>query len=199
MLIIGLAGKSQSGKDSICSIIFNENVSCMRFAFANLLKEFIRNAANKSIPESEKDKPLACFDGRSLGEMCQVIGQAIRNVEPNFFVNKLYHTVYAELLPFETVQSGANYGNAFFPFPDIMVVTDVRYINEAQMIKTLGGKLIRIHRNIVSIRPSNHPSETEMDSLEFRSLVDFDLYNHGDLAQLENSTKNLLKSVIKEG
>lgn len=46
--------------------------------------------------------------------------------------------------------------------PAVAVITDCRYINEAEAIQKLGGKVIRLTRNHDSV--DQHTSETELDS-----------------------------------
>jgi hypothetical protein len=43
-------------------------------------------------------------------------------------------------------------------------ISDVRYINEAEAIKSWGGKVIRIDRELPKTEFSNHISETELDN-----------------------------------
>ena len=45
---------------------------------------------------------------------------------------------------------------------DIVFITDVRFPNEADMVRNLGGKIIRIYRDGVGPQ-SQHPSEVTMD------------------------------------
>lgn len=54
--------------------------------------------------------------------------------------------------------------------PDIALISDVRYQNEAEYIKSKGGYLVNIFRlnqdgtrYIADDRPADHPSETELD------------------------------------
>ena len=53
---------------------------------------------------------------------------------------------------------------------DKLVFTDVRFPNEAEMIKSLGGEIWRIQRP--GIAPiNNHPSESAMDDWQFDKVI----------------------------
>jgi hypothetical protein len=65
-----------------------------------------------------------------------------------------------------------NFRNPLFPDPpDIAVVTDVRFPNEAERIKALGGQVWEIHRGDESC--DTHSSETPLPA----DLIDRTIYN----------------------
>jgi hypothetical protein len=69
-----------------------------------------------------------------------------------------------------------------------IVVDDVRFENEAQAIRDLGGKLIKIKRtNQFSTVADDHVSEQELDD----SLFDHVIINDGTLEELENKIDDL--------
>ena len=51
---------------------------------------------------------------------------------------------------------------------DIVVIPDVRFINEADYIQKAGGVIWRIKRNLSMI--DNHISETELDEFQFTEI-----------------------------
>jgi hypothetical protein len=68
-----------------------------------------------------------------------------------------------------------------------VVFTDVRFKNEAEMIKLNGGKVIRIYREGTS-PARNHVSDTNVDLLS----VDFEIVNNGSVEDLQNTLKSCL-------
>lgn len=58
--------------------------------------------------------------------------------------------------------------------PEIIVVSDVRFENEAQMIKKLGGYLVRINRKTAldTDQHAQHASETEQTDIEVDHSID---------------------------
>lgn len=69
-----------------------------------------------------------------------------------------------------------------------VVVTDVRFKNEADAIRFNGGKIIRIHRD--GVKPANnHVSDTGVDLLS----VDYEIVNNGTVEDLQKTLKTLLQ------
>lgn len=76
----------------------------------------------------------------------------------------------------------------YFAFGYDVVVTDVRFKNEADAIRFNGGKIIRIHRD--GVKPANnHVSDTNVDLL----TVDHEIVNNGTVEDLQKTLKTLLK------
>lgn len=68
------------------------------------------------------------------------------------------------------------------------IITDVRFKNEAQAIKSKGGIIIRVDRP--GFKPINdHPSETEIDDWNF----DYKIANVSDIVSLMFTVENVLK------
>jgi hypothetical protein len=84
--------------------------------------------------------------------------------------------------------------------PDVAIVTDMRFINEAQMIRSLGGKLVDIRRinkdnspYVAPDRDPNHRSEVELDDYpaDYRWLV-----RSGDMATIEQHAGELATEIL---
>jgi len=58
---------------------------------------------------------------------------------------------------------------------DIITVSDVRFFNEIDAIKSVDGKLIRLYRDAKTTNSIPHPSELEMEQMQ-DSLFDYILY-----------------------
>lgn len=74
------------------------------------------------------------------------------------------------------------------------VVSDVRFLDEAETIKDLGGFIIRIVRGVNQSLDS-HISEIEQDEI----VNDFTIYNNGDVKSLYKSIDNVLQSKLLKG
>lgn len=75
-------------------------------------------------------------------------------------------------------------------------VTDVRFPNEAQMIKDLGGFVVRIVRELPTDGlASQHPSETSLDSYEWWDWV---LENNGTLEDLEVDVVRMATALLEK-
>jgi hypothetical protein len=177
-LIIGLGHKAQQGKDTFVAAItayytaLREtqrkhglkvvSPSVQRVAFADALYEMARRDYGMTV----KDAPLL-----------QNLGQHMR------------------------IEHGENYWfdqavKKIDPSAGVVLVSDVRYHNEAEGLKKLGGYIVDLQRYnrdgsryIAADRPSDHPSETQLDSYSF----DFILSNmHGHQALFEEQAITLV-------
>jgi hypothetical protein len=96
--------------------------------------------------------------GMTVGEMQQKIGtEAIRN--------NLHHDAWVLSL-----------FSKYHPETDNWIVSDVRFKNEADYIKKMGGLLIRLNGDPTSLRGNdqrdmNHASEVELDNYDGFDLI----------------------------
>ena len=71
------------------------------------------------------------------------------------------------------------------------VVSDVRFLNEAETVKELGGVIIRI------VRSSNQSVDSHISEIEQDDIIhDFTIYNNGDVKSLYKSIDNVLQSKL---
>lgn len=134
--LIGFTGRAGCGKDTAASFLVKE-YGFTPMAFASPLKKTA--AALFGLPETYfhdrelKEKPLEDWDGMSPRHMLQLLGtEAVRNTFGANFWIKRWLSEYRGL-----------------PYGTDVVVTDVRFNNEAQAIRDLGGTVIHI------VRPDN--------------------------------------------
>lgn len=174
--VIGLVGKLQSGKTTSGDFIldFFKFKPCVRTSFANLLKEMILKAG-------------LCTEEELWGHktefsrlMLQKIGtEIIRNqVDPDFWIKRMIQEI------------------EFFNQKDsdtTIVIDDVRFINEAELIKSYNGTLIRINRPSLNQTGSEHKhaSEVEQDKIH----ADYNIINNGSLEDLRQQINHILKEI----
>jgi len=131
--VIGLVGKLQSGKSTAGSMILDYFLDkpSVKTSFANHLKAMIYNAGLCNEEELWGTKT------EFSRLMLQKIGTEIirKQVDPNFWVKKMIEEVNEWK---ESNKDGI-----------VIVIDDVRFINEAAMIKMYNGILIRIERPIL--------------------------------------------------
>ena len=70
------------------------------------------------------------------------------------------------------------------------IITDVRFLNEANAIKERGGILIKIERD--NGTESTHISETALDSYDIDTF-DYTINNNGTLEDLAKKVNAILK------
>jgi hypothetical protein len=179
-MIIGLTGYARSGKDTVANILV-ENYGYTRVAFADKIKELlyemnpqvgstrVRSLVSEYGWEVAKSSP-------EVRHLLQELGVGARNIfGPGFWVHEAMKTMFDD------------------PRPDMnYVVTDVRFLNEADMIKANNGQVWRIKR--LDVEPVNsHLSETQMDAYQ----VDQIFINNGTLDDLEALIKVRMSGYAK--
>lgn len=77
---------------------------------------------------------------------------------------------------------------------DIVVISDVRFLNEAKAVKDVGGILIRLYRDHQGLFgvAATHASEQEMESDEMQALFDWEIDNEYGLDDLEEDVNEIL-------
>lgn len=141
--LIGLIGYAGSGKTAVATRLA-EIKGWEVIAFADTLKEMARDTRPDlfagDLEEEKRSNP-------EIREYLQRLGQAVRE--------HLHPDVWVDEVDCKVLTSDV----------DVVIVPDVRYLNEAEYIYRNGGKLLRITRP--GYGPVNaHHSETELDSLE---------------------------------
>ncbi len=180
-MIIGLSGYAGSGKDEVAKILVKE-YGFKRIAFADKVREILYELDPVVMVDVHyKDitvRDLVNDEGwddakknKEIRNLLQRLGVAVRNnLGLDAWVDAALKNVYLN---------------------EHVVVTDVRFINEASKIKEIRGGLWRIKRPDVKA-VNNHISETELDGYK----VDQIFYNKGSLEELNILVKNRMKSLI---
>lgn len=163
--LIGLSGKKRAGKDTFAGGLIARGAT--RVAFADPLKEavlkvdpIIGRPPFPGVLSPQDDVRLSTYVG-ALGwerakthpevrRLLQEYGVAIREIDPAFWVR-------TGLMRAVSIDGP-------------VVVTDVRFPNEAEAISSAGGVLVRIDRpGLVS--DDSHLSETALDDYPFDLVV----------------------------
>jgi len=170
-IVIGLAGHGGAGKDTAAAYLV-QRYGFVQAAFADP----IRSMALLLLEEAGIDhrwltdrayKELRIPGlGVSARALMQTIGTEVgRHLHPS---------IWTRHMALRLGLAGAGLPNTY-PVHDRIVVSDVRFENEAHWVHLVGGKVIRLHRNqAAAVR--THASEAEMLTL----AADVDLHNHGE-------------------
>jgi len=202
-MIIGISGKARSGKDTFAEMLataLNKGAypPYVMMAFANELKLRCQAAFDLTWEQlwgDDKEKydqrypkyrgiPPYCLGNRDDGkglevmeerkhwtarEIMQDYGAFYRSIDNEFWVKNLFR-----------VLEDKEYTN--------VIITDVRYTNEANYILDNGGYVIRVEReNKDTVHNEQHPSEIELDE-----------YNRFDFTIVNNWTLDHLKLAASE-
>lgn len=166
--VIGVAGLARSGKDTVADFIVSY-VGGYRYAFAEPIKAMLRHVGidmDHPYWASRKEDRIPAV-GKSPREMMQTLGTdwGRELVNP-----KLWVTLANQKL--------LTYGPG-------MVISDVRFDNEAEWIRSLGGLVIHVHRDINDFKIAEHSSENGVIVLD----TDVTILNSGTLEDLQEKTK----------
>lgn len=196
--VIGITGKKRAGKDSLADVLVSE-FGFARLAFADPLKEAVLEAdpfVEIVFPDGACGDDECCGPSYDYEEylrisdlvdrygweqakafpdvrrLLQDFGQSIRAIDPEFWVRATL-----DKIEFERARTWD--GSVVKTLPAGFVVTDVRYINEADALRSRGAEIVRV------VRPETqdgdaHESETEMDGYP----VDLNILNTGTLGGL---------------
>ena len=206
MKLVGITGKKQSGKDTFANFMIKllPEQKVVKLSLAHPLKYFVTallEIDSKHVWGSDNDKnyPIAAwgkifkdelllkykkdqYDLLTGREALQVIGTDVMRKggcylrreywerTKKFLAKnnvKINNEIWIQLLLRDFKKSDA----------DVVIVPDVLFFNELDMIKDQGGILVRIYRDTGKSDSIMHPSELEMESMKdepFDFIVDDD-------------------------
>jgi hypothetical protein len=175
-MIVGLSGYAQSGKDTVAGMLIGLH-KYQRVAFADNIRELLY----KMDPFINEGQPVfrlqdivdsqgwdnAKTTAPEVRRLLQDLGVGARELfGSNFWVEQALKNIKPT---------------------DNIVITDVRFQNEAEAIKKHEGQIWRVNRP--GVGPVNdHVSETEMDSWDWDSVIT----NDKDMEHLTEQIKSLL-------
>ena len=178
-MIIGISGKMGAGKDTAAAILVK--MGYLQASFAQNLKSvasIITGIPYDEIVTREVKRMQAPDTNLTVAQVFQLLGNGIRNIlGDDIWIKSLFNNIKGD---------------------ENVVISDVRYLNEAEAIRKRGGIIIRIERSKENTahtigsqdgRDPIHVSETELDRYEHFSIV---LDNNGTIEDLEQRLIYLL-------
>lgn len=184
-VVVGIAGKAQSGKDTLAAHLV-AHYGFVRRGLADALKDEVRATlprtlramsqvwwrwVNVSLDDGLTDEEAVALAEREkppwLRALWQEWGTELRRAEdPGYWTDQLTKWLAAAQ-------------------PARVVIPDIRFVDEARAVRSMGGWLVRVNRpsgeRRVDLRKDTHPSETALDDWSAWDLV---LDNTGTVAQL---------------
>lgn len=172
-LVIGLAGYARAGKDTVAQMITDYGFE--QRSFAKPLKDCLAALNPMCDPGTTlRIKDLLEFSDWEGAKTAPEVRQLLQRLGTEAGRNVLGQNIWVDAL-FNAPSDGR------------IVVSDVRFPNEAAAIKARGGLVWRVERP--GYGPvNNHPSETAIDDFDY----DGHIVNDGDLAQLEVRVKEVV-------
>lgn len=178
--LIAIAGYANSGKDEVIKALVEEGF--IRTAWADPVCEtvgYLFNLHHKKLQGLNdedrvwREKPQPHLGGKTPRQALQFVGQSVRDFYSSCWIDHWHQTYLQEYKNYPVAVSGT------------------RYLNEAEAIKALGGKLWFVDREGVKV--GDHYSEKgELPLL--KDKADVIIYNAGSLNDLHAMAKALIQS-----
>ncbi|MDO4708265.1 MAG: adenylate kinase [Pseudomonadota bacterium] len=170
MQIVGIAGAARSGKDTLSGFLEDFH-DFKRVALADPLRQFI--SVLTGIPFDElldsqaKETPLPAFGGKTPRELMQSLGTEWAR---NHVAKDAWLTVATREVNKARAEGYAG-----------VVVPDIRYDNEAEWIRSMGGMVVHLSRaDRPAVSGSDHASEQGISE----ALIDLRFTNDGPVHRL---------------
>lgn len=168
-MLIGFIGKKGSGKSTAADYI-KDNMNYVEKSFAECLKKACQNIfmlSDQQINGDLKEVPDPRWNGCTPRKMFQFIGTDLFRNQLNNIIPGIQKDVFVrhfELWYLNVVKKNENAK---------IVVTDIRFQNEADLIKKYDGTIIKIMKRDLEL--DLHKSETEMDAIkDYDYVIDND-------------------------
>ena len=179
--LICIVGNIGAGKSTVADILKNRGYE--EIMFAGPVKEIglILGFENKELYGSQEDKlKINDFWGVSGREFMQKFAtDMMRNELPKHInMNMDNKTIWVRLCEKKIIDMLKDNKK--------IIVSDGRFFDEIDMIKTLGGKIIKIVRN--NSYQQNHESETYISNLHADIIID----NNGTLDELAEQINKII-------
>ncbi len=182
MKIIGLGCTAQVGKDTAAEYLEKKYPGRVkRVAFADKLKQVVMllfGLSHEQCYGSQKIKETVDSRyGLTPREIMMGVGEKMREIYPDIWIDTVFYT---------TIPQASEEGF------DCFVISDVRYPNEGDKIRTGEGVVVRVNREESGVTVNaDHSSETSM--LGYK--CDFELDNNGTFDEYFSKIDKLMQEV----
>ena len=173
-LLIGIMGKARSGKDTAADALQRE-FNLHRYAFADPLKDMLEVVFGDKFRHGDREQPIEWL-GKSPSQLMQTLGTE--------WGRDLVHPDIWQLLAHQRWLEKQAAGQG-------MVVSDVRFPNEANWIQEQGGLIIEVVRPGVE-GVNHHVSENALEDVGLREVV----VNDGSKESLEQEVVDIVSAYL---
>lgn len=188
-MIVGITGYKGSGKDEATSVFIQE--AFIHYKFANALKEALKILFlwDERHIEGELKEEIDMRWGISPRQAMQFFGTEIgRELLPNTF-------------PLFKEKNGSDfwvryfrfwYSKNFGIFDANIVISDVRFPNEVECVRSMGGVILRITRPSQLNNIDSHKSEAFIETIH----PDFEIFNTKSLDDFREQVRSVYKLIM---
>lgn len=192
--LIGLTGLAGSGKDTVAALLFM--LGYQRYAFGDEVRREVADIIERAQLKAAANFPLGIPEEWRLSSFDVLMYSSIEEIWEKPTPGYMRQILQRHGSEYRRAQDPDYWVKQFSERYDLfhlglgndarMVVTDVRFLNEADKIHQLGGVVWRITRP--GTEQMNHISEIEQNQIE----VDAELVNDGSMLDLAEKVRGLL-------
>jgi hypothetical protein len=210
--VIGVFGPARSGKDTFYKLLARHRSHVDRIAFADPLKEMCREIFDFSEAQlfgKLKDEPDERYprgdDYLTPRYALQQLGTEWgRECYENVWVDYAFRKINERLSgfrvtnkPTEDVKGTTGKGSSIIDRTDLVVITDVRFINELKAVRAAGGYIVKLERPRRGLKgeAATHASERDFEAPEALEHVDVVIENDGSLDDYESKVLETLEAL----
>jgi hypothetical protein len=167
--IIGITGRKFNGKDTL-GLYLIEKYSYNRLGFADSLKEACKcifTFTDEQLYGNEKEIEDSYWKVTPR-KIFQYIGTELFRNQLHVIMPDVKENIWVEVVKKQILDKIKQNSNTK------IVITDVRFQNEVDMIHELGGIIIKVNRKSVNNNIDTHSSELEIDKLNIDIVLDND-------------------------
>jgi len=208
--LIGLTGAARSGKDTAAKIIrdhmidycdaepdFSKHIVLALEAFAAPLKSMLAMLLDffgrGNIMQPETLAPY--LDGDRKEEVLEEIGVSCRSMLQTLGTDwgreKVHRDLWLNCMK-KRIEAYTDVCNLGYSHA-LVVITDVRFDNEAKLVKELGGVVVQVCRDTVpEVGDEDHPSEAGVSP----HLIDMTVKNNGTVEEFGEALKEALGDLL---
>jgi hypothetical protein len=182
-LVIGLIGKSRAGKDTTADYLCSAH-GFTKIAVADPLKEAMRAifAYSREQTDGALKEEIDANWGTSPREMMQFVGTSLFRDTLGAHYPAIGADIWARALASRIASASAR-----------VVVSDIRFPNEAKVIARANGVLVRIVRaRVCASQTDVHISEYAADSI----VADFELNNNNSRETLFARINDMMPRIL---
>jgi hypothetical protein len=187
--VIGICGQKRHGKDTVGQML-QEDFGYTPIALADPIKRIAMDVYGFTYEQcygDEKEVPDPMWDGLTPRRALQIIGTEMgRTLHPETWLRYCFSTMEAAERgdePLIHVASERGFVPAINGHVNVekWVITDIRFLNEADMVRSKRGQVFQVVRpSLVGTQGDTHASETSLADVE----PDHTFINDGTLADL---------------
>lgn len=187
-ILLGLLAKKRHGKDTFADYLVS-HYNFEKDALAEPLKKVCRELFVLSDEQLYGDLKEVVDEryGVSTRQIMQFVGTELFRKQMNQLIPSLEDQIWVKL-------QEQRYLNAVKKNPKVrFVVADIRMPNEANMIKKLGGIIIKI------VRPDFESSDQHSsEQIDLITNFDYEIINDGTLEEYYNKINKLMNTLINK-